>query len=135
MTKILQLFRATIPSELFTKICASFGYRIGSEYIFCKADLDRLETLRHMASYKEELCQYYIPCKAKLYLTNLNLSKCITIFRQVLRLNSMALVSFQRYIKHKKTTFYTVKNEHSGEEAQDQHAIHIKNNHMVVTFV
>lgn len=135
MTKILQLFRATLPSELFTKICESFGYRVGSEYIFCKSDLDRLETLRKVSSHKDELCQYYIPCKAKLYLTNLNLNKCITIFRQVLRLNNMTLVSFQRYIKHKKTTFYTVKSDHNDEDRHDQHAMKVKNNHMVVTFL
>lgn len=135
MTKILQLFRATIPNELFIKICESFGYKIGAEYIFCKSDLEKLETFKKILLFKDELCQYYIPCKAKLYLTNLTLNKCITIFRQVLRLNNMTLVSFQRYIKHKKTTFYTIKNDESEQECHEQHAMKVKNNHMVVTFL
>lgn len=135
MTKILQLFRATIPIELLNKICESFGYKIGTEYIFCKHDLERIETCKNMLAYKEELCQYYIPCKAKLYLTNLSLNKCITIFRQVLRLNNMTLVSFQRYIKHKKTTFYTIKDDKNKKDHQEHHAMKVNNNHMVVTFL
>jgi hypothetical protein len=135
MTKILQLFRASIPNELFIKICQSFGYRNGTECIFCKSDLERLETFRNMLLFKDELCQYYIPCKAKLYLANLTLTKCITIFRQVLRLNNMALVSFQRYIKHKKTTFYTIKSDNNEHDMHDQHAMKVNNNHMVVTFL
>ena len=133
--KINQLFRANVPNELFLKICGSFGY-INKDYMFCKNDLAKLETVKKISDYKDELCQYYIPCKAKLYLTNINLNKCITIFRQILRLNSMHLMSRQKYIKHKKTTFYSIKIDDKNIESDITgiHAMKVNNNHMVLSF-
>lgn len=135
--KIHQLFRANVPNELFIKICACFGYIASmSEYTFCKAELDRLGTVELLNGHKDELCQYYIPCKAKLYLTNITLSKCITIFRQILRLNNMVLISFQKYIKHKKTTFYCVKKERTDESdaPAEPHGMKVDNRHLVLNF-
>lgn len=135
--KIHQLFRANVPNELFIKICASFGYSPSMpEYTFCKVDLERLCTVDRVNEHKDELCQYYIPCKAKLYLTNITLSKCITVFRQILRLNNMVLISFQKYIKHKKTTFYCVKRDRASEEesTNEPHGMKVDNRHLVLSF-
>jgi hypothetical protein len=135
--KIFQLFRVNIPSEIFYKICDCFGFdgsQLNPEYSFCKNDLIKIDTLNNLLQYKDELCQYYIPCKAKLYLSNLNINKCITIFRQILRLNNMMLVSRQRYIKYKKTTFYSIKKEAVSEENVEIHSMKVNNNHLVLSF-
>lgn len=135
--KINQLFRVTVPNELFFKLYRAFGYtELTEDYMFCKSDLERLEIVDKMSEYKDELCQYYIPCKAKLYLTNITINKCITIFRQILRLNNIVLMSRQKYIKHKKTTFYYIKMHHSAnEESLDNlHHMRVNNNYMVLNF-
>ena len=136
--KINQLFRVNIPNELFIKLCKSFDfYDLANEFIFCKADLIRINTLSKINDLKDELCQYYIPCKAKLYLANLNVSKCITIFRQILRLNNMVLISHQKYVKHKKTTFYTIKHNiviSNDDISHENHIMKVTNNHLIVTF-
>ena len=131
--KINQLFRVKVTNELFLKIYQCFGYTVlNSEYMFCKGDLEKLNTLQHMSILREELCQYYIPCKQKIYLTSLNLNKCITVFRQVLKLYNIILMSRQKYIKHKKTTFYSLKFEN---EHEDIHAMRVvSNSQLVVTF-
>jgi hypothetical protein len=132
--KIKQLYRAMVPNELFVRVYKCFGYEVLVEdYTFCKADLQRLETVNKMSEIRDELCQYYIPCKAKLYLTSMNVSKCITILRQLLRLYNIALLSKQRYIRHKKTTFYSIRFSENNEDSDINH-MRVENNHMVVHF-
>ena len=55
-----------------------------------------------------ELVRYYIPCKAKKYLTDLNEKKCITILRQFLKIQNYTLMSKDKYIDGKKILFYQV---------------------------
>ena len=52
-----------------------------------------------------ELQKYYIPCKSKKYLNQLNEKKCITILRQFLKIHNHTLNSKERYIKGKKQLF------------------------------
>lgn len=136
--KINQLFRVNISHEMFLKICECFGFiNLEDEYYFCKADLEKFDTVNKLSQYKDDLCQYYIPCKAKLYLINLNINKSITIFRQILRLNNMILFSRQKYIKHKKTTFYTIKKDKLLSElnlSTESQSMKVNNNHMILTF-
>lgn len=103
------------------------------DYTFSKVDLERLNTVARVNEMKDELAQYYIPCKAKLYLSNMNELKCITIFRQILRLNNIVLISRQRYIKHKKITFYGIKFEKDPNE-EASHVMKVSNNHVLLTF-
>ena len=134
MTKINQLYRATIPYDLFVKIYRCFGYEmLNTEYCFNKLDLERLNTVKMISDLRDELSQFYIPCKAKLYLSSLNELKCITIFRQVLRLNNISLISKQKYIKHKKVTFYSLKFDNDIND-EHLHSMKVNNNHFVVSF-
>ena len=133
--KIQQLYKAVVPNDLFIRVYKCFGYEILNEdYSFCKADLERLETVNKINNLKEELCQYYIPCKAKLYLTHLNISKCITIFRQLLRLNNINTLSKQKYVRHKKTTFYSIQFDTNHIDNSDLNHMRVDNNHMVLQF-
>ena len=56
----------------------------------------------------DELLRYYIPCKAKKYLTDLNEKKCITILRQFLKMQNHTLMSKEKYVNGKKILFYQV---------------------------
>lgn len=133
--KINQLFRSNVPNDLFSKIYRCFGYEtLNIDYMFSKIELDRLNTVGKMNEIKDELTQYYIPCKAKMYLSNLNLLKCITVFRQVLRLNHVSLISKQRYIKNKKMTFYSIKFDYQQDEEEKLNGMRVNNAHLVINF-
>lgn len=133
--KINQLFRSNVPNDLFKKICDCFGYEnLNIEYMFSKIDLDRLSTIAKINELKDELTQYYIPCKAKMYLTNMNQLKCITVFRQILRLNHISLISRQRYIKNKKMTFYSIKFDYQQNEEEKINGLRVNNAHLVINF-
>lgn len=131
--KIFQLFKAHIPEELFVKIYTCFGIKdIHHEHMFCKTDLVKIDTLGQLSALKEDLSQYYLPCKARMYLLELTINKCITVFRQVLRLFQMTLASRQKYIKHKKTTFYYVVKNTDNKE--DIHSMKVDNHGVTVNF-
>jgi hypothetical protein len=115
--KINQLFKAHIPDDVFLKVIEAFGYvRTTDEYSFSKLDLKRLNTLEKLGTLKEELLKYYLPCKAKLYLNTLDENKAITILRQILRLYGLILTSRQKYIKHKKTTIYSIQKKNMEDK-------------------
>ena len=107
--KIHQLFKEKIPEELFTDIIRKFNIQNLQEITcFSKQDLVNIDIVSQMEQIKHSLWPYYLPCKAKIYLENLNINKCITILRQVLKLYQMKLESKQKYIKYKKTTVYYI---------------------------
>ena len=115
--KINQLFKAHIPDDVFLKIIEAFGYsQMSDEYSFSKIDLKRLNTLEKLGTLKEELLKYYLPCKAKLYLHTLDENKAITVLRQILRLYNLILTSRQKYIKHKKTTIYSIQKKNTEDK-------------------
>lgn len=116
--KINQLFKAIIPDDLILKIVNAFGFRDINDdiHIFTKADLQKIKTLETMKGLIQELHKYYIPCKGRIYLDNLDINKCITILRQILKLAGKSLQSSQRYIKHKKNTIYFIENNGKGHE-------------------
>ena len=131
--KINQLFKAIIPDDLFEKLYKAFGYNeLLEEYMFSKNDLLRLNTVAIVNTIKDELIQYYLPCKAKVYIINLDLNKCITIFRQVVRLFGMVLISKQKYIRHKKCTMYYICKSKADEI--ELRNMHVNHQHISINF-
>ena len=55
-----------------------------------------------------EMVLYYIPCKAKKYLGELNEDRAITILRQFLRLYEYELFKKERMIQKRKLIFYSL---------------------------
>lgn len=107
--KINQLFKEKIPEELLLKVLASFNLSgLGDETYFSKVDLTKNNTRNKIEELKEELKQYYLPCKYKIYIENLTEGKCITILRQILKLYQVKLLSIQKYAKYKKITLYCI---------------------------
>lgn len=127
--KINQLFKNTIPYELLIKIINSFGYNnINDVYSFCKTDLENIFIIDKLNEFKDEISKYYLPCKSKIYLNELNINKSITLLRQVLRVYGLKLVSKQKYIKQKKTTIYYIHKNNEGEDDKNLQNIKIINN-------
>lgn len=104
-----QLFRISPDLKISTKLLNLFGISDFSDnHSFTKFNLQELDTVNKMKEIIEDLKKYYIPCKSKIYLINLNEKKCITILRQFLKVHNFTLMSKEKYIKGKKSLFYQV---------------------------
>ena len=107
--KINQLFKEKVSEDILNKILEAFHLNgLDDDTVFSKVDLEKYSTVTKIHHIKDQLIQFYLPCKAKIYLDNMDASKCITVLRQVLKLFQVKLVSRQRYIKYRKTTIYSM---------------------------
>lgn len=129
--KIHQLFKDKISEDIMLKVILAFGLKsINDETAFSKQDLINHNTVLYMNELKDVLLQYYLPCKAKIYLENLDESKCVTVLRQLLKLFQIKLISKQKYIHNKKSTIYFIKKSIEAEH----HTIRVVEFHDQVVF-
>lgn len=106
-----QLFKESIPRELAERLVATFGLKgFNDTNMFCK-DTINIEKIDNML---EEMRQYYLPCKAKIYLCRGRALSHITVLRQIVRLFGKTLKSVQKYVNKKKITFYYLEEEMKG---------------------
>jgi len=104
-----QLFRISPDMEITENILHLFGIKdIHDNHSFTRMNLIDLKTVEKMNELSENLVKYYIPCKSKKYLTDLNEKKCITILRQFLKMHNYTLISKEKYVKGNKQLFYQV---------------------------
>ena len=104
-----QLFKVSPNIEITEKILENFGIKgLDDNHSFTRENLSDLSTVESMNEMYDELLRYYIPCKAKKYLIDLNEKKCITILRQFLKMQNHTLMSKEKYVNGKKILFYQV---------------------------
>ena len=104
-----QLFKISPNIEITERILENFGIKgVHDNHSFTKENLYDLNTMDNINNMYDELIRYYIPCKGKKYLINLNEKKCITILRQFLKIQNYTLMSKEKYINSKKVLFYQV---------------------------
>ena len=73
-----QLFRKTPPREICLKILAAFGLKDFTDTRnFSRKDLEVIKCLEKINDLKDDLQEYYIPCKARTYLNDLNTKNSI----------------------------------------------------------
>jgi hypothetical protein len=107
--KINQLFNKTVPEEVALKVLQCFGLSgFDDRRMFSKYDIENCDTVARMSAMMHELSQYYMPCKARTYLTNPNSKKCVTILKQIIRLYGFTLMSRERNVHGKKVIFYQI---------------------------
>lgn len=107
--KINQLFNKPVHEDLVTRVLHCFGLLdFFDRRHFCKNDLNAMGTVARVTDLVPELSTFYMPCKAKTYLQNINEKKCITILKQVIRLYGMTLISKERNVRGKKIIYYHV---------------------------
>jgi Mg2+/Co2+ transporter CorB len=110
--KIHQLFKDKISDDILSKILDAFGIKsLNDEFMFTKNELITMNTVAKINDLKDQIIQFYLPCKAKIYLENIDESKCITILRQILKLSQVKLISKQKYINQKKSTIYMIQKQ------------------------
>ena len=104
-----QLFKVSPNIEITEKILENFGIKgVDDNHSFTRENLIDLNTVENINNMYDELIRYYIPCKAKKYLVDLNEKKCITILRQFLKIQNHTLMSKEKYIQGKKILYYQV---------------------------
>lgn len=104
-----QLFRI-IPSyefvEIFLKLFIPNGFDI--YYQFLREDIDTKKILQkiNITFFKNNLKKYYLPCKYKKYLKEINEKKLITILRQLVKIYGYNIISKEKYERGRKYLVY-----------------------------
>ena len=102
-----QLFRQIPSREICIKVLESFGIRELDDTInFSRKDLEIIQCVEKMEKLKPLLVKYYLPCKARTYLNDLNEKNVITILRQIVKLYGYSISSREKYIKGDKFIIY-----------------------------
>ena len=118
--KINQLFTKHVELEVVMQLLACFGLEsLQDKRLFSKHDLMQDKTVEKIKELLPVLEEYYLPCKSRIYLQNINEKRALTILKQVLRLHQYYLMSIERNIQNKKVIFYKLLND--TEYASMQH--------------
>ena len=106
---INQLFKS-MPSQNFViSLLNLYGIDdFDDNRFFTKKNLEELNTVEQLNDIKEDIIKYYIPCKAKTYLRNIDTSRSIVILRQFLKCYGYTLFSKEKFIKGVKHTIYKI---------------------------
>ena len=114
--KINQLFGISIPCDILLLLLSCYGLKnLDDKHTFRKQDLVYLETVKKLDVLKSVLEEYYLPCKARLYLDDMTEKKSITVLRQVLRLFKYHITSKEKNINTKKVIFYNINSDKEYE--------------------
>lgn len=104
-----QLFYKIPEKELVSKILSYFIPDIfDTNFYFTRKDIEDKNILEDMKDDLHVLSTYYLPCKRKIYFTNVNSKKIITILRQILKNHNYKINSVEKYSKGKKFLLYNL---------------------------
>ena len=71
-----------------------------------KNDLKEYKTVDKIIKYKDDFIKYYLPCKGKKYLNDLNEKKSMTILKQIVKTFDYFIFSKEKYIDGEKFITY-----------------------------
>ena len=105
-----QLFRRNPDRYIISDIMEIFNIKSldDEEFNFTKQDILNSDIIEKIIKLKDKLLIYYIPCKAKMYLENINEKRCITILRQFLKYIEYNLMMKEKYINGVKNYRYFI---------------------------
>ena len=104
-----QLFKKLPPINLFERLVKIYGLTdINDCRKFTKEHLIKNKTLEKIEGLREELEEYYLPCKITKYLTDLDEKKLITILRQIAKIFDYHVISNEKYLNSKKVLQYSL---------------------------
>lgn len=110
--KINQLFIEQVPVDLINKMlnCIPLD-SLNDKQFFTKYTLITNKTVEKFETEViDKLFPYYLPCKSKIYLTNMNEKKFITILKQCIKLYGYKILSIEKNKCNKKQIYYTITN-------------------------
>lgn len=104
-----QLFRKKPTKEFIMKVSSFYNIKEFKEsQKFTLSNLETIKTVEKLNNIIPEIKEYYINCKAKKYLENLDLKRAVTILRQLLKSINYNLVSKEKYSNGRKFLEYHV---------------------------
>ena len=105
-----QLFTKKPDTEIVNELVKIYGFSNleDTNHKFSKKDLEQINILVKLLQLKDRLEEYYIPCKRRVYMNDITISKSITILRQFLKTVEYTLLSQEKYISGKKMIVYSI---------------------------
>lgn len=112
-----QLFTIEPSFDFVKKIMELFlGKNINNPYYqFSRKMLEDKKIVEEMVKLVPELKEYYLKCKHTKYLEKIDSKKCITIFRQLLRIHGYKVNSTEKYQNGSKFLLYQVEKQKVGK--------------------
>ena len=106
---INQLFKKKPSKELVEKLINTFGLMgFNDDSFFSKKETDKNNTISKINNLVPILDEYYLPCKKRIYLRDINYKRSITILRQCIKIYNFVLKSKEKYIKGDKLIIYQI---------------------------
>lgn len=109
MTKINQLFTKSVDRDVAERLVQCLGLKgLDDSTNFTRFDLVRVGAVTKIYAMIDQLYQYYLPCKARIYLTQINEKKAVTIVKQILRLHNYSVVAKEKNNGNQKIIVYRI---------------------------
>ena len=82
-----QLFKTLPTIEMINKVllCFNIDSLDTGKVTFCRKDIINFNSVSKLNTIKNDLKEFYLPCKARTYLNDLNEKNIVTILRQILK--------------------------------------------------
>lgn len=107
--KINQLFRKQVDIDTMNELLACFDLNgLDDNRAFTKYEMCRSGCVQKINAMLPRLHDIYLPCKSKVYLSNITEKRAVTILKQMLRLFNRNVVSRERNIMSVKMIVYQV---------------------------
>jgi hypothetical protein len=104
-----QIFRKHPTDEIIEKLLGVFGLKdLDDQKTFSRNDLRVIKTVERLNFIKPELEAFYIPCKARTYLSYIDEKTAITILRQFVKTRNRMIESREKYMKGSKFLIYYI---------------------------
>jgi len=119
--------------ELCLLVMGAFGLT-GFDDIRCftRKDMEIRGTITKLHDLLPIITSYYLPCKARSYLSDLNCKNGVTVLRHFVRIFGYKVHSKEKYIKGEKIVMYNVKN--INQETSMRLAYNKKNGNCTLEF-
>jgi hypothetical protein len=102
-----QLFKINPDTAIIQSLVEAFGLTdIDDSRYFTRENMTNSQTRDKIVGLSDQLTDFYLPCKAKVYLTDLTDKKCITILRQFIKPLHYQCLGKEKSISGKKQMTY-----------------------------
>ena len=131
-----QLFKMIPPRSLCLRILKTFGINdFNDNHNFSRGDLEQINCVDNLLLLKDTLQEYYLPCKARTYLNDLNEKNIVTILRQILKHHNYNVLSKEKYLRGEKFILYTiVASDNIVEDKRNIKHLHIEKKSIIINF-
>ena len=132
-----QLFKKIPTKEILNKVLLCFDIQNlqNGKVSFCRKDIVRLGSVSKLNNITDLLKEYYLPCKARTYLNDLNEKNIVTILRQILKHFNYNIISKEKYLRGEKFILYNIiANTDVQEDEHNVKHLQIKKKSITINF-